>query len=95
MTNKEFIVEVSEKLKISRKDTAKALDAICDVISEHVANGESVKITRFGTFSAVSRKGRRAVNVYTGEAMDIPPSVMVRFKAAEKLRAMIRGRLSK
>lgn len=90
MTNLMLVDTVGKALGLPSAEVRRVLDATFDIMSDTIAGGDTVKISRFGSFTASRHEGRRAVNVATGEAMDIPPSYVVKFKPSEKLKNKIR-----
>ena len=67
------------------------LESVLDRIASRLENGESVKISGFGTFS-VRQKGRRiGRNPKTGEEVPILPRRVLVFRPSHVLKAVING----
>ena len=55
-------------------------------ITDALANGETVTLTGFGTFTVRSREARQGRNPRTGESITIAASRVPAFKAGKALR---------
>ena len=71
MNKGELVDAVASSSGLSRADAAKAVDATLDAIQGTLANGGSVSLVGFGTFSVKARAARMGRNPRTGEAMQI------------------------
>jgi len=86
----EIINRIVELTGYPRTRVAMVYDTIFELVGEELARGENVSIPNFGTFSVSERAARQGRNPQTGEMMNIPPSKVVRFKNARKLRDLLR-----
>ena len=59
MNKGEIISNVAEKAGISKKDAEKSVNALLEVITETLQNGEKVQLVGFGTFEVHTRSSRR------------------------------------
>ena len=59
-------------------------------ITAVLANGETVTVTGFGTFSTRKREARQGRNPRTGESISIAASNMPSFKAGKTLRDAVK-----
>ena len=76
---------------LSRNESADLLEDVLDRIALHLENGESVKISGFGTFS-IRQKGRRiGRNPKTGEEVPILPRRVLVFRPSHVLKAHVNG----
>lgn len=89
MTKKELIVNVSEKVGISKKDAEKAVNAVFETVSEELAAGNSVQLTGFGSFEVRQRKEKTCINPQTKEKMTIPATKTPAFKPGKQLKDLI------
>ncbi|MBP8250805.1 MAG: HU family DNA-binding protein, partial [Herpetosiphon sp.] len=55
----EYIAEVAERTGISKKEARRIVDAMLDIISERLRDGEKVVLTGFGTFEVRERQERQ------------------------------------
>ena len=86
MNKTEFIVAISQKAGLSKKDAEKALKAFTETVTDELKNGGKVQIVGFGTFEVSERAAREGRNPSTGEAMTIAASKAPRFKAGKALK---------
>ena len=74
---------------LSRNESADLLEAVLKEISEALAEGDTVKIASFGTFSVRSKKQRIGRNPKTGEEVPISPRRVLIFKPSLLLKKQI------
>ena len=86
MNKGELVDAVAGSAGLSRADAAKAVDATLDAIQSTLANGGSVSLVGFGTFSVKARAARMGRNPRTGEAIHIAASNVPGFKAGKGLK---------
>ncbi len=86
MKKEELITAVAENAEISKKDAKKAIEAVFEVITEAMKNGDKVQITGFGTFEVSERAAREGRNPQTGETMQISACKAPKFKAGKALK---------
>ncbi len=76
---------------LSRNESADLLEDVLDRIAARLEQGETVKISGFGTFS-VRQKGRRiGRNPKTGEEVPILPRRVLVFRPSHVLKAHVNG----
>jgi integration host factor subunit alpha len=76
---------------LSRNESADLLEHVLERVCNALQQGESVKISGFGTFS-VRQKGRRVGrNPKTGVEVPILPRRVLVFRASQVLKAQING----
>ena len=91
MNKAELINAVAEKAALSTKDTETAVNAVIDVITAALADGERVQLVGFGSFEVKTRAERLGRNPKTGESVAIPASKSPVFKAAKNLKDAVNG----
>ncbi|MFQ5464905.1 MAG: HU family DNA-binding protein [Thermodesulfobacteriota bacterium] len=90
MTKDELVDRIAGDAEISKKDAAAALKAVTDGITGALANGGSVTLVGFGTFSVSQRAARTGRNPRTGESIQIAASRGVKFKAGQALKNAVK-----
>lgn len=85
MNKNELITKIAET-GLSKKDAGTALDAAIAAIGDALANGESVQLIGFGTFSVKERAAREGRNPRTGEVVKIKAAKIPAFKAGKALK---------
>jgi DNA-binding protein HU-beta len=86
MNKQELIAAVSEASTLSKADTAKAVEAVFDVITQVLQSGDEVRLVGFGTFAVTTRKAAKGRNPRTGEEIDISSSKTPKFRAGKVLK---------
>ena len=59
MTKIDIIQDVYEKLGFSKKDSARIVESVFDIIKDNLTTGEKIKISGFGNFVVKEKKARR------------------------------------
>jgi DNA-binding protein HU-beta len=85
----DVINAIAESAGISKKEASAAFDAFVGYISDTCQRGERCAIPGLGSFSVSERKAREGRNPRTKEAITIPASKNVRFKAGKDLRDVL------
>ena len=84
--NEAEIQAAAEKAGLSKKDTETAINAAIEVISDCLAEGDTVQLVGFGAFEVKSRAERIGRNPKTKESIKIPASKVPVFKAGKALK---------
>jgi len=91
MTKIDIIQDVYEKLGFSKKDAARIVESVFDIIKDSLARGEKIKISGFGNFSVKEKKSRRGRNPQTGSEIEISSRKVLTFKSSQVLRKALNG----
>ena len=86
MTKTELIAITAEKAGMTKKDAEKAVSAALEAITAELAAGNRVQLAGFGIFETKTRQARTGRNPKTKEAIEIPASTSVAFKASKTLK---------
>lgn len=86
MNKTDLIAAVADELDMPRTRTGDVVDAVLNVIVDALKRHDEVRLVGFGTFVVSRRPAARGRNPRTGEEIDIPPSVSVKFKAGKGLK---------
>lgn len=95
MNKTEFILAVSEKAGVTKKDAAAAVDAVFEVIADELQKKEKVQLIGFGTFQTSERAAREGRNPLTGEALKIEAATIPAFKPGKALKEKVNAKPSK
>ena len=79
------------ELGLSRKDARVMVDLLIEELVAPLAIGEYVKLSGSGNFDLRDKKERPGRNPKTGESIPIPARRVVTFRAAIKLKALVRA----
>jgi DNA-binding protein HU-beta len=85
----QLIRELATHFDGSRREAARALNAVVDTITSTVATGEKVSVTGFGVFEKIDRPARTVRNPRTGERKETGPTSVVRFRAGTDLKTSV------
>jgi integration host factor subunit alpha len=85
---------VYQEVGLSRNESAQLVEAVLNEISECLIDGESVKISSFGSFSVRQKGGRVGRNPKTGEEVPIAPRRVLVFRPSHVLKEQVNGALS-
>src|ERR1700755_1353383 len=89
ITRADLSEAVYQQVGLSRNESAALVETVLDEISNALAQGESVKISSFGSF-AVRQKGQRVGrNPKTGQEVPISPRRVLIFRASHALKDQI------
>ena len=88
--NKGALIEnVAGKLKSSKADAERSINAVIEGIKKGVKKDGNVQLIGFGTFKMVKRKARKGRNPKTGETIKISASKSVGFKAGKSFKGSL------
>lgn len=91
MLKKNDIIERMTKRGYTKKDAATVLRDVFDVVSEGLAEGESVRIHGFGTFCIRKHKPRKIIDLNSGKEILVPAYNSPAFTAGILLRRAVKG----
>jgi DNA-binding protein HU-beta len=89
MNKSELIEHISRQADISRSQVTTVLKCYHETIASTLAEGKSVGILGFGTFSVSERSERIGRNPKTGEALKIKAKKVARFKPGKELSSKL------
>ncbi len=86
VTRTTLVEALNQEVGLSRNECAELLENALRAISDRLAEGSTVKITNFGSFSVRHKRTRMGRNPKTGEEAPIPARRVVVFRPAQKLK---------
>lgn len=86
MNKTQLVDKIAEDADISKAAAGRALDSFTDAVTTALAEGDSVALVGFGTFSVRERAARTGRNPQTGEALNIAAAKIPSFKAGKGLK---------
>ena len=89
LTKIEIIESVYEHLGIPKKDCARIVDSIFEIIKDDLNKGNAVKISGFGKWAVRAKRKRKGRNPQTGEPLTIDARKVVTFKPSTVLRDVV------
>ena len=89
MNKNELIAAVADKTNLAKGDATAAVEAVFDVVTAALKEGDEVRVVGFGTFVVTQRKAGKGRNPQTGEEIDIPASNGQKFRAVKQLKEAV------
>lgn len=89
MTKIDIIEAIYEKVGFSKKEVAKIVETIFDIMKEYLTREDKIKISGFGNFVVRNKRARRGRNPQTGDDIQITPRRILTFKPSQVLKAAI------
>ena len=80
---------VYEEVGLSRNESADLVEAVLEEMVNALSDGETVKISSFGSFSIRQKSQRMGRNPKTGEEVPILPRKVIIFKPSHVLKNRI------
>ncbi|MDI6890700.1 MAG: integration host factor subunit alpha [Thermodesulfovibrionales bacterium] len=89
MTKADLVDAIFEKIGLSKKEAQEIIEILFVTMKQTFVEGESVKISGFGTFNVRKKTARRGRNPKTGEDLEITPRKVITFKVSNQLKSVI------
>ena len=70
----------------TKKDVTSVINTILDTITAHLADGNTVNLSGFGSFTTVDRDARTARVPGTTKTVEVPAKRVAKFKPAKALK---------
>lgn len=93
VTRADLSEAVYKTVGLSRSESASIVEMVLDEVMVSLTQGETVKMSSFGTFTVRAKAERLGRNPKTGIEVPITPRRVILFRASKVLRARINGRL--
>jgi len=90
MTKNDIVQNVHDKLGFSKKDSAKMVEHVFEIMKDNLARGEKIKVSGFGSFAVREKKARKGRNPQTGEEILISARKVLTFKASQILKKVLK-----
>jgi len=92
MTKIDIIQNVCDKLGFSKKDSARIVESVFDIMKDELAKGLKVKISGFGNFVVKDKNSRRGRNPQTGAEIEISARRVLTFKSSQVLKKALNSK---
>ena len=89
ITRAQLSEAVYEEVGLSRNESADLVEAVLEEMVNALSDGETVKISSFGSFSIRQKSQRMGRNTKTGEEVPILPRKVIIFKPSHVLKNRI------
>jgi integration host factor subunit alpha len=91
LTRADLSEAVHRDIGLSRTESAELVKSMLDLMSEALVQGQSVKLSSFGTFMVRHKNGRIGRNPKTGEEVPITPRRVMVFRPSQVMKNIING----
>ena len=95
ITRAQLSEAVYEEVGLSRNESADLVEAVLEEMASSLTEGETVKISSFGSFSIRQKSQRMGRNPKTGEEVPILPRKVIIFKPSHVLKNRINPKTQK
>ncbi|RLA82009.1 MAG: integration host factor subunit alpha [Deltaproteobacteria bacterium] len=89
MTKADLVESVYERVGFSKKEAARMVDMVFELMKEALEKGEMVKISGFGNFKVREKRARKGRNPQTGEVIEIAPRRVLTFRPSQTLKKLL------
>ncbi len=89
MTKADLAERLYEKVGLPRKEALEMVEMVFDTMKDILAEGESIKISGFGTFLVRKKNARRGRNPQTGDELEISQRRVVTFRPSLQFKALV------
>lgn len=89
VTRADLADTVHQNIGLSRQESSELVQSVLGMVSDSLANGESVKLSSFGSFLLRDKSGRIGRNPKTGEEVPIDPRRVLTFKPSQVLKEKV------
>jgi DNA-binding protein HU-beta len=89
LSKQDLIKRISEKTGASQKESGVYLSAFLESIRESLQSGDEIRLIGFGSFSVQQAAARTTINPRTGERMQVPEKMRVKFSAGKDLNEAV------
>lgn len=85
----QLVSAVAAEAGMTKVEAEKAVVSTINAIKNELANGGTIQLIGFGTFSVVQKKERIGKNPRTGESLKIPAKKVAKFKPGKALAELV------
>jgi integration host factor subunit alpha len=89
MTKADLADKLYEKIGLPKKEASAIVETLFESMKSILADGESIKITGFGTFLVRKKGSRRGRNPKTGTELEIEQRRVVTFKPSLQFKDLV------
>jgi integration host factor subunit alpha len=91
LTKAQLAEMLFENIGLNKRESKEMIDALFELITQKLVDGEEVKISGFGNFQIRTKSPRPGRNPRTGEPIPIEARRVVTFHASQKLKLQIQS----
>ncbi len=91
MTKADLVNAIYERVGFSKKESARIVELVFDLIKDTLEKGEKIKISGFGNFVVREKRSRIGRNPQTGQEIEISARRVLTFKPSQVLRSQLKN----
>jgi integration host factor subunit alpha len=91
LTRADLSESLHRNIGLSRSESADMVNAVLDLVSDALVDGQSVKLSSFGTFMVRAKRERMGRNPKTGEEVPITPRRVLVFRPSQVMKNVVNG----
>jgi integration host factor subunit alpha len=91
LTRADLSESLHRNIGLSRTESADMVNAVLDLVSDALVEGQSVKLSSFGTFMVRAKRERMGRNPKTGEEVPITPRRVLVFRPSQVMKNIVNG----
>lgn len=91
LTRADLSESLHRNIGLSRTESADMVNSVLDLVSDALVDGQSVKLSSFGTFMVRAKRERMGRNPKTGEEVPITPRRVLVFRPSQVMKNVING----
>lgn len=85
----DIITKICRKTNYNHTMVSTTVDALLDIVTDNLANGNSIQFAGFGTFVPKKCAERTGRNPHTNEEVKIPARIVPSFRAGKHLKEAV------
>ena len=86
MNKGDLVNLVASRTGQKKKDVQEIVNCTLDTLMDGILSGDKVQLLGFGTFNTAMRSKKVGRSMKTGKPVQIPPAMVVRFKAGSEMK---------
>lgn len=94
MNKTDLINALVEETTLNKRDVVRVLETLTRVVERTLKKGGKVQWSKFGTFQVNRRPSRIGVNPATKEKIQLPESVVTKFRPSKHMKDAMKSLLS-
>jgi integration host factor subunit alpha len=91
LTRADLSESLHRNIGLSRSESADMVNAVLDLVADALVEGQSVKLSSFGTFMVRAKRERMGRNPKTGEEVPITPRRVLVFRPSQVMKNVVNG----
>ncbi len=91
LTRADLSETLHRNIGLSRTESADMVNSVLDLVADALVDGQSVKLSSFGTFMVRAKRERMGRNPKTGEEVPITPRHVLVFRPSQVMKNVING----